>query len=280
MWTLSGFADEISPQLDEQIALLNTLGVSSIELRSVEMVKVLDLTDDQLGQVKGALDRGGITVSSVGSDLGKILVTDDFAPHLERTRRAVKVAQALGAPYIRVFSFFIPQGEDPARYRDEVLRRTRAMVETLEGSDVVMLHENEKDIFADVPSRVRDLLVSIGSPRYRAVFDPANYVQCKVRPMDEAWEQVEEFVDYIHCKDARLPVDAEDVGEVVPCGQGDGQWPELITALKERGYEGFFSLEPHLGQFDAYGALSGPENFTRAHEALTSLFTDAGMTAR
>lgn len=279
MWTLSGFADEISPSLDEQIAHLTQLGIRHIELRTVDMVKVLDLSDDQLAEVKAKLDAAGIQVSSVGSDLGKILVTDPFEPHLERTRHAVKVAQYLGAPYIRVFSFFIPAGEDPATYRDEVIARTRAMVEAAEGSGVILLHENEKDIYGDVPSRVADLLTAVPSPTYQAIFDPANYVQCGVRPMDEAWDLVKDRTVYIHCKDARFSTGAGDIGEVTPCGEGDGQWDQLVAALDARGYEGFFSLEPHLGVFDAYGALSGPENFTRAHAALVRLIASVGRQA-
>ena len=65
----------------------------------------------------------------IGSDLGKIGIEDPFEPHLERTRHAIDVAHFFGAPYIRIFSFFIPEGADADGYRDEVLRRTRAMVE-------------------------------------------------------------------------------------------------------------------------------------------------------
>lgn len=279
MWTLTGFADEISPDLDEQIVLLTALGVHHVELRSVEMTKVLDFPQERLEDIKSRLDAAGITLSSVGSDLGKILITDPFEEHLERTRRAVEVARFFGAPYIRVFSFFIPDGEDPAAYRDEVLRRTRAMVEAAEAGGVVLLHENEKDIYGDVPARVADLLSTIDSPSYRGILDPANYVQCGVRPMDEAWPLVKDYTDYIHCKDARRPTGPDDLGEVTPCGEGDGQWPELVRALKDSGYEGYFSLEPHLGDFDAYGALSGSRNWTRAHTALLALFASVGVEA-
>ena len=276
-WTMTGFADEISPDLGEQVARLAELGIRHIELRSVQLTKILDLTDAELRRIRDALDAAGIALSCVGSDLGKIRITDPFAPHLERTRRAVEVARFFATPRIRVFSFFIPAGENPARHRDEVIARTRAMVEVARDGGATLLHENEKEIYGDVPGRVADLLAAVDSPSYRAVFDPANYVQCGVRPMDEAWPLVHRYTDYIHCKDARFPVDADDIGEVTPCGEGDGQWPELIAALKDCGYAGFLSLEPHLGRFDAYGALSGPESFTRAHAALQTLLARAGV---
>lgn len=124
-WTLTGFADEISRDLGEQIELLGELGVKHVEFRSAWGTKVLDLTAEQLQQAKTMLDAAGIGVSSVGSDLGKIQITDPFEAHLERARHGVEVAQFLGAPSIRMFSFFVPEGEDPAPYRDEVMARTR-----------------------------------------------------------------------------------------------------------------------------------------------------------
>ncbi|MDO4900784.1 sugar phosphate isomerase/epimerase [Actinomyces sp.] len=277
MWTMTGFADEIDPDPEAQVRLLGELGLRHLELRSAWGIKVLDLSGEQLHTVKATLDAAGVTPSCIGSDLGKIPITAPFAPHLERARHAVEVARFFGTSRIRVFSFFIPDGAPAVRFRDEVLARTRAMVDVAAEAGMTLLHENEKDIYGDVPARVSDLLSTIGSPHYRGVFDPANYVQCNVRPMDEAWPLVHEYTDYIHCKDARFPVDADDLGEVVPCGRGDGQWPELLAALKASGYSGFFSLEPHLGDLTAFGAVSGRENWSRAYRALEALMAEVGV---
>lgn len=277
MWTLTGFADEISRDLDEQIALLTTLGISHVEFRSAWGTKVLDLTDYQLQTAKQKLAAAGISLSSVGSDLGKIMITDPFEAHLERARHGVEVAKFFGSPYIRMFSFFIPEGEDPTPYRAQVMARTRAMVDLAEAGGVTLLHENEKDIFGDTPQRVADLVTTIGSPNYRAIFDPANYVQCGVQPFDEAYPVVRPYTDYIHCKDALRPAGPEDLGKVVPSGEGDGQFREVLSALRESGYDGFFSLEPHLGDFDAFGGLCGPDLWTTAYDALTGLFRELGV---
>jgi sugar phosphate isomerase/epimerase len=275
MWTVTGFADEISKDLGEQIALLTELKIKFVEFRSAWGTKVLDLTDEQLATAKQQLDQAGIQLSSVGSDLGKIQITDPFESHLERARHGVDVANFFGAKYIRMFSFFMPEGQDPGVYRDEVMRRTRAMVELAEAGGIVLLHENEKDIFGDTPERVVDLMTTIDSPNYRAIFDPANYVQCGIKPATEAYPLVKEFTEYIHCKDARYPTPGQELGEVVPSGEGDGQFPELLQALKESGFNGFLSIEPHLGDFDAFGGLCGPELWTTAHTALVKLLNEA-----
>lgn len=277
MWTITGFADEISKDLDEQIDLLKKLGIKFVEFRSAWGTKVLDLSPEQLNLAKQKLDDAGIKLSSVGSDLGKIFITDPFEAHLERAKHGVEVAKFFGAKYIRMFSFFIPEGQDPTQYRDEVVSRTKAMVQLAEAGGITLLHENEKDIYGDIPERVVELMTTINSPNYRAIIDPANYVQCGYKPADQAWPLVAKYTEYVHCKDALSPVGDQDLGEVVPSGEGDGQFPELLEQLKASNYQGFLSIEPHLGDFDAFGGLCGPELWTTAHTALIKLIKNAGV---
>ncbi len=272
MWTLTGFADEISPDLDEQLATLAAEGIRYLEFRAAWSKNVLKLDDDELERVRERLGRAGVKVSSIGSPIGKIKVTDDFAPHLEDFRRALRVARLLEAPYIRIFSFFIPAGEDPARHRDEVLERLGALVREVEGSDVTLVHENEKEIYGDIPARCLDILTSIDSPRLRAAWDPANFVQCGVRPHTEGYERLRPFIDYVHVKDALL-----DSGRVVPAGQGDGQLRETVAALRASGFDGFFSLEPHLKSAGTYSGFSGPDLFRTAARAFKDLLREQGI---
>ena len=48
-------------------------------------------------------------------------------------------------------------------------------------------------------------------------------------------------------------------------------------ALAADGFDGFFSLEPHLGQFDAFGGMCGPELWTVAHTAFTRLLAEEAI---
>jgi sugar phosphate isomerase/epimerase len=205
-------------------------------------------------------------VSSIGSPIGKIPITEDFGPHLERMRHAAEVAQLLEAPYIRIFSFFMPAGDDPATHRAEVIERMRALVRVAEEADLILLHENEKEIYGDVPSRCLDLIRSVGSPYLRLAWDPANFVQVGVRPYTDGYAQLRPHVEYMQIKDA-LAAD----GTVVPAGEGDGEVAATIRALRHDGFDGFFSLEPHLAAGHATGGFSGPDLFRTAHRAFTGL---------
>src|ERR1700680_1083170 len=89
MFTLSAFADEISPDPQEQIDVLARCGVSCIELRSIHKTNVLDLTDLQISEFKSLLDRHGFRLSAIGSPIGKIRIDQPFEPHLQRFPRAI-----------------------------------------------------------------------------------------------------------------------------------------------------------------------------------------------
>lgn len=275
MWIMSGFADEIDPDLVTQCAVLDDLGIRYVELRSAWDVNVLDLTDEQLAEAKQILDERGFGVSSIGSPIGKINITDDFEEHLRRMDRAVEVARVLGAPYIRVFSFFLAADQRPEDHRDEVVRRMSALAEKAAAGGVVMLHENEKEIFGDVPARVHDLVTAVDSPALRLAWDAANYVQCGVVPFPEAYELLRPYTDYIQIKDAVLAT-----GEVVPAGEGDGRLQETVRALADDGYEGFVSMEPHLASAHHLGGFSGPDNFVRATKAFYAILEAEGVEYR
>jgi sugar phosphate isomerase/epimerase len=275
MWTLSGFADEIDADPKTQFATLNDLGISHVEFRSAWDTNVLDLTDDQLDEVAALLAEHGLSVSSIGSPIGKINIEDDFDAHLVRADRALAVARRLGAPFIRIFSFFLRPDQAPEQHRDEVLRRMTALAAQAEPTGIVLLHENEKDIYGDVPQRVLDIVESVGSPALRLAWDPANYVQVGVTPFTDGYAALRPHTVYVQIKDAVLAT-----GDVVPAGEGDGQVRETVRALAADGFDGFFSMEPHLGTYNEYGALSGPANFTRATRAFTAILDSEGIQYR
>ena len=266
MWTLSGFSDEISPDFDAQCTLVGKLGLQYLELRSAWDTNVLDLDTDQLNEAQRILGAHGLKVSSIGSPIGKIFIDEDFEPHLVRMRHAADVARFFEAPFIRIFSFFMRDGSNPDDHRDEVLRRMSGLASVAEDAGVVLLHENEKEIYGDIPRRCLDIVESVGSEHLKVAWDAANFVQVGVRPYTEAYAMLRPHLAYVQIKDARL-----DTGEVVTSGEGDGEIVETIRALRADGFDGFFSLEPHLGQAHALGGFSGPELFTEAWQAFTDI---------
>ena len=280
---LSGFADEADKNLDGQIVALMKAGIDFVEMRGVDGSSLIDCSDEKVLEIKEKLDKNNIKLSAVGSYIGKIQITDAFEPHLEKFKRAVEIAKMLGTKKIRIFSFYMPKGENPSSYLDEVIARLKAFLDAAEGSGVDCCLENEKDLYGDTPERMMDLFEALG-PRLKGIFDPANYLQSGVKDTVAAFKKLLPYTDYMHIKDAKI----KD-GHVVPAGMGDGKISELIQMFSQVEGERFLSIEPHLKVFDGFQNLgddssikeefvfeSGTEAFLAAANALKVILNNQG----
>ena len=271
-WELSGFGDEIDDDPKIQIAVLQALGANNIEVRSAWGTNIVDLDEGQLHELKKLLDAAGMGVSAIASPIGKVDVSLPVEHEVGRLRRAVNAARILESRYIRIFSFYYGEDVEVGSVRDAVIERMRALAAVAEEAGVVLLHENEKDIFGDIPERVLDIIETVGSPALKVAWDAANFVQVGVKPFDEGYAKLRPHLEYLQVKDA-LFADAS----VVPAGEGDGDLLRTVEALKADGYQGFASLEPHLAGAHGLGGFSGPTAFGIAARAFAKVLRDAGV---
>lgn len=276
---ISGFSDEIDADIDIQFKVLNKLGINYFEPRGINGKNISMLDDNEVRELKEKMDKYGIGASSIGSPIGKIKLSDDFLEHFELFKRVVKTAKELNTKYIRMFSFYHDGGEWSEKERDGVFERLRKMIDYAAEQDVILLHENEKDIYGDTMERCSDLMENLGCDNFKAVLDPANFVQSGV-DTKAAYEKLKGFIEYMHIKDA-----LSDGGRVVPSGFGDGEVKYILSDLLSGGFNGFLSLEPHLGAFEGLADLelddsmlslpkSGEGTFTIAHNALMKIIEE------
>lgn len=279
-FTLSCFADEIDPEPKIQMDEMEKHGVRYMEVRGIRGKNISLYSLDEVKEIKNEFFARGFRVSSLGSPIGKIKITDDFEPQLALFKHMLETAKIFEAENIRMFSFFIPEGEDPKKYRDEVLRRWSRYIDAAKGSGIRLLHENEKDIYGEMADNCLDLIESLGSDKLKLVFDPANFIQAGEKVYPYAWNLLKKYVVYMHIKDA-----VAGTGKVLPVGYGDGHVKEILSDLWNSGYEGFLSLEPHLRNFVGFAELEpnspineleegGPKKFTIAVESLKKLLAD------
>ena len=254
----SAFSDESGEAtLQGQIDACKRNGITHMELRGFGSdPNINNITTEKAKELRAILDDNGMRLSAIGSAYGKIKIKDDFAPHFEAFKNTVAVAKILGAPYIRIFSFYFDSGDDYAEYRDEVLRRVQAMADYAFSQGVLCCHENEKGIYGDNAERCLDVLQNVR--HLRGVFDPANFVQCGVDTL-KAFDLLEPYIEYMHIKDA-LFADAS----VVPAGEGDGNVKEILRRIAQREGELILTLEPHLQVFAGLEALEANSETERA----------------
>lgn len=270
-WALSGFGDEIDDDPRVQAAVMRALGASHIEVRSAWGTNIVELSEEHLAELKKVFDEAGLKASAIASPIGKVDVGLPVEHEVERLDRALHAAEVLGAPYIRIFSFYY-EGKAPEDVRDAVVERMTALASRAEGTGVTLLHENEKDIFGDIPERVLDIVETVDSPALKLAWDPANFVQVGVKPFSDGYERLRPHIAYLQVKDALF-----STRQVVPAGEGDGEVLRTVEALRDSGYEGFASLEPHLAYAYETGGFSGPYAFGVAARAFAKVMDAAGV---
>lgn len=270
---MSGFADEISPKLDEQIKVCKSLGVMYFELRGVAGKTVPDFDEALRKEIRDKLKANGMGVASLGSPIGKAKITDPWPAYFDKFKKTVELAEYLECPLIRIFSYFPPKkGEAFSKQqRDEVMRRMQAKADYVKDHPVVLVHENEKDIYGEKGPGCLDMMKTINSPKLRAAFDFSNFIQAGDDPLAD-WKLLKPYVVHFHIKDCK-----KDTKKVVPAGQGDGHLVEILTDAVKSGYKGFLSLEPHLKYAGANFGDTGPELFKVAVDALRDVAKKSGI---
>ncbi len=241
---LCAFADEASEMLSGQVAALRRNDISLLEIRGVNGKNIKDVSRSEAKEIKSVLDSEGISVWSIGSPIGKISLLDDFEAHKDDFKRILETADILEAKKIRMFSFFPVEGMGETSVKEAVYERIAALL-ALTPDSVTLCHENEKDIFGENAENC--LWLHETFPALRAVFDPANFVQCGV-DTKKAWEKLRMYTEYLHIKDA-----ASD-GTVVPAGKGLGNVSYIVKEYLAQGGD-VMTLEPHLFAFTGLSAL-------------------------
>ncbi len=275
MAKLSAFADEVTDDFLGQVQYLAKEGVGYIEPRFIDKKNMMDLNKDGLSEAKKKIEDHGLKVSAIGSPIGKVKLDEPFEPHLDKFKHAVELAVFFNTPYIRMFSYYAPEGKNIDDYRDEVLERMARKVEILKDVDVTMVHENEAHIYGHTAQNCADMAEAINSPKFKLVYDPANFVWSEqiTNNVDVCWPVMKPHVVHIHIKDWKLG--APDVGSIP--GQGDGQIRELLAELAEMNYDGCLTMEPHLQSGGQFGGSTGPDLFSKAIAAVREIASEVGL---
>lgn len=266
---INAFADEASSIINNQIVAMKRNNLNGLEIRNADGISCVSLNAAQAREIRRKLDDAGLQVWSMGSPIGKITLEDDFDQHLDLLRNGLEIANVLGAKNLRMFSFFMPQGEDPAAHRNEVIDKVGRMLEVAQGSGVLMCHENEKGIYGDMANRCLELLTTF--PQMGGIFDPANFVQCG-QDTWEAWQMLKPFIKYMHVKDALAD------GKVVPAGRGIGNLARIVPEYLAMGGHAF-TIEPHLSVFDGLSGLEREGQTSDVGTQYTYPTTDAAFDA-
>jgi len=265
MFKIAAFGDEIDGDIAEQARVFNREGIEYLELRVWGDKTLVDLSLDEQKQMKEVIVRNNLSVADIASPIGKVFISDDFDEHFEMFRKYVDAAEFFETNMIRVFSYYLPQDRPPEEFSDEVIERMRKKAEYAAEKGKTLIMENERWLYGNVGDRCLKILETVDLPSLRLAFDPQNFLAEGEIPFTQNFDKLAKYIAHVHIKDGKL----NEPDTFVYAGTGDGQLRELLQALNARNYEGFLSLEPHLGIF---GEGSDKETRVRLfREALIAL---------
>jgi len=264
MMYYTGFADEAGASIDIQVKAIKELGWSHIEARNIDGVNLTDISDEQFEDIAHKLHEAGITVNCFGSAVANWAKDprkeEDFQQSIAELTRALPRMQRLDTTMIRGMSFAVVKDEEPDSPELEqlIFRRVRHLVSMCEEAGVLYVHENCMNYGGMSHEHTLKLIEAVNSPNFKLVFDTGNPVFTYRRvgeppyPKQSAWEfytHVKEFIEYVHIKDGTYIGETDGIfpeAEYTFPGEGDGDVENIVRDLLKNGYNGGFSMEPHL----------------------------------
>lgn len=242
----TGISDEAGQPIDVQIRAHKELGWSHLELRAIDNVNFTQVPDDVFDSICDKLGEAGMKVSCFASAIANWArpITGDVQVDIDDLARAIPRMHKLGTAFIRVMSY--PNDKDnpvPENvWRNEAIERMKVLAKMAEEGGVTLVHENCSGWGGLSAENSNILLGEVDSPALKVVFDTGNPVTYG----QDAWDYYQKVYDsivYVHIKDAKR---IDGVDHYCYCGDGDGCVRQIVGDLLGRGYDGGFSIEPHL----------------------------------
>ena len=262
----TGFADEAASGIDGQIKATRELGWSCIESRNIDKVNIHDLPEDKFEEVCGKLADAGVSINCFGSAVANWscdpFKDEDFERSKAQLARALVRMQKLNCKMIRGMSFKA-QWKRPAwdsEVESIIFPKVRHLAKMCEDAGVLYLHENCNNYGGMSYNHTLKLIENIDSPTFRLVFDTGNPVLNYDRSQGDElgtlqdsfvfYSNVKEFISYVHIKDGRATGGTDANGfmqaDFLFPGEGEGRVKEIVADLLASGYDGGFSIEPHM----------------------------------
>jgi sugar phosphate isomerase/epimerase len=232
--------DEVDQDLDRAAGAVAACGFTGVEIRSVGNVPPTELTDERLREIVGTLGARGLEVAGFCPPALKTALPrtdEEVAAARAVLARAVEQARVLGAPHVRIFTFYREGDPDPVG----AARTARRVLDGVALDGVKLLVETGTRTNTPTMELVLRFLEAAGVPGLGVLWDPGNSVFSGMHadPFPSEYRLGRDLIEHVHVKD---PVGTTGY---VRLGDGDLPWQRIVDTLRTDGYTGWLSLETH-----------------------------------
>ena len=252
---LTGFADEAAKDIDGQIKATKELGWKFIEARAIDGINLTLISDKKFDEICTKLGEAELKINCFGSGVANWAqrITQPPDPSYDEMKRAIPRMKRLGTEMIRIMSFAVPAEVLDQDWSAEAIKRIKSIVKMAEDVGILCVHENCSGWASLSCEHTRRLLEEVNSPNLKLVFDTGNPVfdddvrGPKPYRKQDSWEfyqAIKENIVYVHIKDGYVDNNGNQIFTFP--GEGKGYVKEILTDLLKNGYDGGFSIEPHM----------------------------------
>jgi sugar phosphate isomerase/epimerase len=269
MTRVSGIGDEAAASLADQIRVHTELRLPGLELRTVDGRGLHQLTDAEAALMAARVLASGLTVPVVDTPIGNwgTDVGAPLAPDLAILRRTADIASLVGCRHLRVMSY-PNDGRPDAEWRAAALARLTRLTRLAKDLDVVLLHENCHGWASQSSAASVDLVTTVDSEHLRLLFDIGNGLAYGYEAVPFL-RAVLPWVAHVHVKDGVRTADGAEFG--VP-GDGEAGVAECVRLLADAGYQGWYSLEPHVAHIPHLGVTADPATLEAGYRTCAEKF--------
>lgn len=180
-----------------------------------------------------------------------------FEREVERVKREVEIARALGAARMRHDAAWAPPAEATIRHFESVLPQLAegcARVADFAAELGVTTSVENHGYLVQASDRVQKLLFTVDRPNFRTTLDVGNFLCADEDPVGAVRKNIP-YASMVHLKDfykrqpapylqeGFFPSTAGHLLRGAVLGYGDLDLPAIVRELKAAGYDGFLSVE-------------------------------------
>ncbi|OKK12192.1 hypothetical protein AMK16_32035 [Streptomyces sp. CB00455] len=232
--------DEASQDIHAAAAEAHRLGFGGLEIRSSGGVPPHLMDDAQLAAVRDAVTGHGLEIAGFDPPALKCALPRtgaEVAAARDLVVDAVRRAELLGAPFVRIFTFYREGDPDPRR----AAKAAREVLDGVPADRVPLLVETGMRTNSPTMRHTLEFLDALGDDRLAVLWDPGNSVFSgwDPAPFPQDYALGRERIRHVHVKDP------DGQSGYVRLGDGDLPWPAILNTLAEDGYRHWLSLETH-----------------------------------
>lgn len=194
------------------------------------------LTPERSAAIAGTYREAGISIHSIGVYTNLIQPDEaELQASLAYFEAMMKMGSHIGVrKFVTEAGHHRPEGPEPAipyHWQEEVWRkmvaRGKELARIADANGATVLLEPYFQGFLATAKRTRMFLEEVGSPRIRALLDPANLLESN--DLEEMFAQLESWIECFHAKDRKL-----HVTKGVAAGEGDLDYRKFVTLAAQR----------------------------------------------